>query len=186
MGSCFAFFWKSMHKSVAFGKQLGTAAASCFSTILSSSSAIFNLFASLWWLKICRFPLGFSVLLKSGRFWLELCEEVMEDHIKNKNLKKQLGTAVPSCFFKVNHAMFSLFSSFFLPVSRFFIFSGSKQVVFLRENRRFLGSRKVVRKRKVKGPKMCFPRLPEAKSWNLSWQWTGSAVHVYKRYIKCL
>ena len=150
MESCFAFFWNSMHRSDAFEKQLGTAAPSCFSTILSSSLASFNMFASLWWLKIHRFPLGFSLLLKSGRFGLELCEEAMEDQLKGNNFKKPLGAAVPSCFFKVNHAMFSLFSSFFLPVSRFFIFSGSKQVVFLRENRRFLRSRKVVTLRSPK------------------------------------
>ena len=112
-----------MHKSVALGKQLGTAAASCFSTILSSSSTTFNIFASLCWLKICRFPMVFSLLLKSGRFGLELCEEAMENHIKSNNFKKPLGAAVPSCFFKVSHATSSLFSSFFLPVSSFFIFS---------------------------------------------------------------
>ena len=123
MGSWFAFFWNSMHRSDAFEKQLGTAATSCFSTILSSSSTTFSIFASLWWLKICRFPLGFSLLLKSGRFWLELCEEVMEDHIKNNNFKKQLGTAVPSWFFKVNLQMFSIISSLFFPASRFFVFS---------------------------------------------------------------
>ena len=112
-----------MHNSVAFEKHLGTAAASSFSTILSSSSTKFNIFASLWWLKICRFPLVFSLLLKSGRFGLELCEEVMEDQVRNSTFKKQLGAAMPGCFFKVHHAMFSLFSSFFLPVSPFFIFS---------------------------------------------------------------
>ena len=123
MRSCFAFFWKSLHKNVAFGKQLPTAARSYFFTILSSSATIIHLFTSFWCPKIYRFPLVFSLLLKSGRFGLEMCEEVMEDHVKNNNFKKQLGTAVPSCFFKVNHAKFSLFSSFFLPVSRFFIFS---------------------------------------------------------------
>ena len=72
MGRCFAFFWNSMHRSDAFEKQLGTAAPSCFSTILSSSLASFNMFASLWWLKIHGFPLGFSIFLKIGRFLLAL------------------------------------------------------------------------------------------------------------------
>ena len=65
--SFFAFFWNSLHRSDAFGKQLGTAAASCLSTILPSSSAICKLVASLWWLKLHRFPVGFSIFLKIGQ-----------------------------------------------------------------------------------------------------------------------
>ena len=104
-----------MHKTVVLEKQLPTAAASCFSTILSSSSTIFNLFSSLWWLKIHRFPLGFSVLLKIGRFLVVLCEKVMEDHVKNSERGKQLPAAAASCFFKLNPTFLHLFhTSFFI------------------------------------------------------------------------
>ena len=102
-----------MHKTVVLEKQLPTAAASCFSTILSSSSTIFNLFSSLWWLKIHRFPLVFSVLLKIGRFLVVLCEKVMEDHVKNSEREKQLPAAAASCFFKLNPTFLHLFHTFF-------------------------------------------------------------------------
>ena len=112
-----------MHKSVAFEKQLPTAVGSSFSTILSSSSS--NLYrlctplvAQNLWFSIC-----FSILLRIGRFLWAWYEEVMEDRWKTAIWKKTLATAVPRCFFKVHHANFSLFSSFFLPVSHFFIFS---------------------------------------------------------------
>ena len=115
-----------MHKTVVLEKQLPTAAASCFSTILSSSSTIFNLFSSLWWLKIHRFPLGFSVLLKIGRFFVVLCERVMEDHVKNSEREKQLPAAAASCFFKLNptflHLFQFLFFSIFVPLCQFFTF----------------------------------------------------------------
>ena len=154
-----------MHKNVAFGKQLGTAAPSCFSTILSSSSTTFNIFASLWWLKICRFPLVFSLLLKSGRFGLKLCEEAMEDHIKSNNFKKPLGAAVPSCFFKVHHAMFSRFFFIFSScVSLFPLFSAFN--VASRGVR--TGGSKKSTPPKLYFPKSCSPLKQEALFQNLS------------------
>ena len=151
MGSCFAFFRNSMHRSDAFEKQLGTAAASCFSTILSSSSTIFNLFASLWWLKIYRFPLGFSLLLKSGRFWLELCEEVMEDQVKNNNFSKSPN--VLTFFFICSSCVspFRLFEAFTV-ASRGVRTGGSKQST----------------PPKLYFPKSCSPLKQEALFQNLS------------------
>ena len=153
-----------MHKTVVLEKQLPTAAASCFSTILSSSSTIFNFFSSLWWLKIHRFPLGFSVLLKIGRFLVVLCEKVMEDHVKNSEREKQLPAAAASCFFKLNPTFLHLFHTFFFHFLflcvNFSLFSSLLGPLWDLHLRSQVG----VQKRKVKGPKMCFPRPPEAKS----------------------
>ena len=68
-------------------------------------------------------PLFFNTF-ENWTIFVGVVRRINGRQLKNNNFKqKRLGTAVPSCFFKVHHANFSLFSSFLLPVSHFFIFS---------------------------------------------------------------
>ena len=81
-----------MQKIAVLEKQLPTAAASCFSTSLYSSATIFNLFSSLWWLKIHCFPLVFSMFLELGRFLLVSCEKGVKKRVPKVEIIV-LGTA---------------------------------------------------------------------------------------------